>query len=318
MGKRARQVDFDEICARQAAVFSRQQAMRCGLTVEDIRAQVRSGRWRRVHRGVYATFTGTLPRDAQLWAVVLGAGRGATLSHVTAAELYGLVDHAAPAIHVSIPPDRRVNPTDGVVIHVATNIEAVRHPTRLPPQTRVEHTVLDLTQSARSLDEAIAWLAKACSRRLTTAARLVDAFAGRTRLRWRAELVAALRDVAAGCHCLLELRYLREVERRHGLPVGVRQRARRRPGGRWYDDVAYLEFHTRVELDGAVAHPDEARSRDLRRDNAAAVGGDTVLRYGYAQVTAEACAVAGEVARVLHRNGWPGMPRRCGPQCGLR
>jgi hypothetical protein len=78
--------------------------------------------------------------------------------------------------------------------------------------------VVDLTQTARDVDRAIAWVVRACARRLTTVDRLRDAFAARKKLRWRAELSMALADVASGCHSTLEVAYLRRVERRHGLP----------------------------------------------------------------------------------------------------
>jgi hypothetical protein len=45
-----------------------------------------------VHHGVYATFTGALPRRSQLWAAALKAGQGPVLSHETAAELVVLLD----------------------------------------------------------------------------------------------------------------------------------------------------------------------------------------------------------------------------------
>ena len=177
---------------------------------------------------------------------------------------------------------------------------------------------MDLTQHAGTLDEALGWLARACGRRLSTAERISRSMARRARLRWRAELREALADVADGCHSLLELRYLRDVERAHGLPVGERQATRARRGGRWYDDVRYPGYRTRVELDGRAAHPVERRLRDARRDNVAAADGETTLRYGWADSSTDACATAGQVAAVLRRNGWPGHPWRCGPQCVIR
>ena len=84
-----------------------------------------------------------------------------------------------------------------------------------------------------------------------------------------AELLARVR-VGAGAHSLLELRYLRDVERPHGLPAAQRQ-ARARLGSRnAYRDVLYEQFGVAVETDGAVAHPPEARWRDRERDNASA------------------------------------------------
>jgi very-short-patch-repair endonuclease len=54
-----------------------------------IDALLRSGRWRPLYRGIYAAYTGTPPRESQLWAGVLRAGPGAALSHHTAAEIDG-------------------------------------------------------------------------------------------------------------------------------------------------------------------------------------------------------------------------------------
>lgn len=179
--------------------------------------------------------------------------------------------------------------------------------------------MLDLSQCARSLDEALGHVARACGRRLTTADRLSAALAARPRMRWRRELRAALSDIDAGCHSLLELRYLCDVEREHRLPAAKRQVARLRDGGRWYDDVHYWSFGVRVELDGRAAHPTESRWRDARRDNAAVADGDTVLRYGWADVVDRPCMVAAQVAAVLRRTGWTGRPVPCArPHCALR
>lgn len=303
--------------ARQHGVLTRQQALACGLTDAKIKARIRAGRWQRLTARVYATFTGPLPRRAHLWAVLLRAGRGAVFSHQTAAELIGLSDDVSPQVHVTVPGERRVTPVPGVVVHHRdrAQLARARHPSRVPPQTRVEETVLDLTQRARTLDDALAWVARACGSRLTTAGRIEHAMAGRAKVRWRGELSAALADTADGCHSLLELRYLRDVERAHGLPSGERQAVRARTGGRWYDDVYYSAHRTRVELDGRAGHPAQRRWREHRRDNAAVVEGDTVLRYGWTAVTGDACETAAQVAVVLRRHGWRAHPRPCGPQC---
>jgi len=306
---------FGHLVDAQSGVLTRRQLLACGFTPAQLRAQVRAGRWQRLSRRVYATFTGELPRPAMLWAAVLSAGRGAALSHTTAAELAGLVDNVSPAVHVTVPSTRRITQVDGVVVHYSARIDLARHPSRQPPQTRIEETVLDLTQQATCLDDAVGWLTRACGRRLTTPRYLREAMSHRPRVRWRRDLLAALGDVAAGCQSTLELRYLRDVERAHGLPSAGRQAARRRRGGRWYDDVHYDRYRTRVELDGRAAHPAEYRWRDMRRDNSAAVDGDTVLRYGWSDVTERGCEVAAQVATVLRHHGWQGSPRSCGRLC---
>lgn len=201
-----------DLCQHQQGVLTRQQALQYGMTLERIRACLRSGRWQRLYAGVYATFSGPVPRAARLWAVVLYAGRDTALSHQTAAALAGLADDDGP-IHVTVPIGRRVRRPPGVVVHLSSRVETACHPTRVPRQTRVEETVLDLTQTARDLDRALGWVVRACASRLTTVDRLSAALEQRRKVRWRAELCAVLQDVRAGCHSLLELRYLRDVER---------------------------------------------------------------------------------------------------------
>jgi hypothetical protein len=306
---------LEELATRQHGVLTRRQLLACGVTAAHLRAQLRAGRWQRLSRRVYATSNGELARPSQLWSAVLSAGYGAALSHITAAELVGLVDGVSAVVHVTVPSTRRITPLGGVAVHYSARIEQARHPSRLPPQTRVEETVLDLAQEAASLDDALSWMTRACGRRLTTAHHVREAMSHRQRIRWRRELLAALGDVAAGCQSPLELHYLRDVERAHGLPSATRQAARRRRGGRWYDDVHYAGYRTRVELDGRAAHPVDHRFRDMRRDNSAAVDGDTVLRYGWSDVTERCCEVAGQVAMVLRRHGWRGTPRSCGHGC---
>jgi len=204
-------------------MLTREQLRSSGVTDAAIKANVRAGRWQRLWPGIYATFTGTLPRNGRLWAVVLRAGVGAVLSHETAAELCGLTDRPAPAVHVSVPHQRRPPRTPGIVVHRTNTLELARHPSRLPPQTRVEHTVIDLTQTSRTLEDAMSWIARAIGARLTTVPRLAEVLRQRPRVRWRTELTATLDDVVVGCHSLIELDYPRNVERAHGLPVADRQ-----------------------------------------------------------------------------------------------
>ena len=64
----------------QCGIVDRRQALDLGFTARRIEHRLTSGKWQRVHEGVYATFSGPLPRDARLWAAVRRAGDGAMLS----------------------------------------------------------------------------------------------------------------------------------------------------------------------------------------------------------------------------------------------
>ncbi|WP_205857079.1 type IV toxin-antitoxin system AbiEi family antitoxin domain-containing protein [Phytoactinopolyspora endophytica] len=306
---------LEELLAVQHGVLSRAQACACGITPDQLRWLVRSGRWRRVHAGVYAAFTGSLSFEAQVWAAILRAGRGAVASHQTAAFLDGLCDDAGPTIHVTVPADRHICArVEGVRVHYAHRLGRTRHPTRLPPRTRVEETVLDLVDVTHNASEVETWVTRACQRRRTTPERIAAALGLRKKIRWRPMLESMLADVTVGAESPLELRHLQRVERAHGLPRGTRQR---RVGGNrviWVD-VDYDEHTLRVELDGRVGHVEEGQFRDRRRDNRSTVHGRATLRYGHADVFGDPCGVAAEQARVLKKRGWAGSMHTCGSGC---
>lgn len=296
----------------QHGVITREQAHAEGITDDVLQSRVDRGVWQRLFRGVFATFSGPVPHMARVWAALLAAGDGAMLSHQTAAELNGLVDSDSTPIHVTIPQSRRIkHRLPGVLVHRSRRSGASAQLNRTPPRTRIDDTVLDLVAAAKSLDDAIGWIAAACGRRLTTASRLRTAVAARARMRHRREVLAALDDVESGCHSLLELRYLRDVERAHRLPTARRQARHGRDGGNIYNDAHYPDFGLVIELDGGVAHPIERRRHDHRRDNVAAERGDSVLHFGWSPVTDRPCDVAAQVAATLRRRGWTGTPKRC-------
>ena len=220
------------LARQQQGVISRSQALRAGLSADMIKFRMRGGWWQPVYRGVYLTFTGAPGHSAQLWAALLGAGPGAVLSHETAAELQRLSDRPAESIHVTVPWQRRIKVMNGVSLHRCTRAGEILLEYSNPPLTRVEETVLDLTQAAATFDDVCGWVTRAFARELTDAATLRTAMCQRTRLRWRAELHELVMAAASGDHSVLEYRYGRDVERAHGLPESVRQAPfEGRPGG---------------------------------------------------------------------------------------
>ena len=284
-----------------------------------IKFRVRSGRWRQIHPGVYATFSGDLTRRTRLWAAVLSAGPGAALSYETAAELHRLADKPVEMIHLTVPAGRRVSAAEGVSLHRSARVmEAVQANTH-PPRTRVEETVLDLTQTAKTFDDVCGWVTRAIARELTDETRLRQAMTSRKRMRWREDLAELIVAAAGGDHSVLEFRYHRDVERAHGLPESARQVPFTMPGGRrGRRDRVYEPFGLVIELDGRLAHQPENQGKDKTRDNAAAADGKQTLRYGWSPVKWQPCETAAEVARVLRRRGWNGRPRPCSPGCPVQ
>jgi hypothetical protein len=302
----------------QSRVAARRQALAAGVPEDVIEWRVQSGRWLRLQRGVYATFTGKPSREARLWAALLRAGPGAVLSHETAAELHGLTSTPSTKIHITVP--HRHNPVrtrkiPGVIIHRARRIAADPQPPWQLRRTRVADTVLDLVGAAKTFDDAYGWICRGVGRQLTGPRQLREALAARKKIRWRVLLTEALDDAAEGVDSPLERRYVHGVERAHGLPQARRQYRVLHGGRNKYLDNLYEEYQVCVELDGAAAHPADERWRDTSRDNTNLAAGKETLRYGWPGVTVHRCESAIQLAAVLRRNGWQGNLRPCGPAC---
>jgi hypothetical protein len=313
--------DFRRFLADQDGVIARRQAAGLGISVDAMRHRVRSADWQRLHRGVYATFSGDPVRETELWGALLRAGRGAALSHHTAAELYGLLKQPSQVIHLTVPVTSnpaRHGKIHGVVVHRSRMIEAATHPVLMPPRTRVEDTVLDLIESAPSFKDGYDWICKAIGDRLTTAARIREALDQRSRFPGRRATERALGDAAQGALSNLELLYLRGVERRHKLPTARRQAPVNVGGRTIYLDNLYEDYLVCVELDGKSAHPEAEQWADKRRDRRNLVAGRIVtIRFGYLDLYTEQaqCQTAADVAGVLRDRGrWVGGPCRL-PGC---
>jgi len=295
-----------ELADSQGGAVSRRQLADLGMNDEQIARELAGGRWQRSDLpGVYLTFTGPVPFTTRCWAGVLYAGDGATLCLETAARIWKLDDEPPdepPDVHVMIEGDRRVTSQPGVKVHIRVHLARRRHPARLPPVVRLEETVIDLIdRPVTTQDAAIDLLLRACQRRLTQPDRLLAAAGERAKMRHRALMVDVLADVSEGVQSALERRYLRDVERAHGLPRAERNRpertrAERSRGRRSYRDVRYMRYGLVVELDGRAAHPGEDRERDDLRDNALVEEEDTrTLRYGWRSVASRPCKTAGRV-----------------------
>jgi hypothetical protein len=298
-----------QLVKRQRDVISRAQAKQSGLADHAIDGRLRTGHWRRVHQGVYAVVTGHLGREAQLRAALLRAGDGAVLSHYTAAELHGLSDQPSELIHITVPQRRdpaRRKKIEGVVIHRSDLILRTRHPARTVPVTRVEETVVDLINDAMTFEAAYDWICKAIGRGTTTADRILNAVNSRGRVSWRQAIKIVLADASSGAISWLEVRYVRGVERPHGLPKAMRQVRVRQHSGTKYLDNLYEGYLACVELDGVAAHPRDEQWRDKERDNWNLINEKIVtLRFGVPHVRTpdDCCAIAAGIAKLLSDRG---------------
>lgn len=305
---------IDALIHSQDRIVSRPQLLAAEWSQTEIRRRLRRRMWQTVHPGVYATHTGPINYHARILAGLLYAGPDASWSHYTAAEQLGLIrlDEQRP-VYLTIPAHRVVTPQPGLVIR-RTRHWSARLGTVVPPRSTGAHAVLDIVDISASLDDAAAVIAEACQSGRVSAAQLSIALDERVGLRYRRDLRPVLQDVAAGSHSLLELRYLREVERRHGLPRGRRQRG----VDHEFTDVAYEGFGLVVELDGRFHLRPDRRWKDLARDNRATLRFEATLRFGWHDLQSRPCEAAAQVLAVLRRQS-PTLPATpCSPHCPVR
>lgn len=281
----------------QAGVLSREQCHLAGVSDGVISRLLVQGWWQRVAPGVYCLAHHGWKTDA--WAGILMGGSEAVLGAETAAHLHGL--GSAPAVITVFVGDAQPRPVPGWEF-----IRATRRGIGELPRTRVADTILDLAGRV-SDDELVAVISDAVSRRQVTLGHLRTALGERTRQPKRKVLADIIGDVSHGVRSALERRYLIDVERAHGLPVGVRQ-VRSAAGE---VDVGYDPYGVLTELDGVAHHRGRQLAIDRHRDNVHRLQGYTTLRFGWAEVTGDPCAVADEVAAALRACGWTGMPTPC-------
>lgn len=225
--------------AGQAGLVTRAQLLGAGWTYEMIRWRVSSGRWVRVHPGVYLTTPGRDDWELRAVAALLAVGSPSCLFGQSAGEAWGLVPRTEPAsdeslddVSVVVPFDRGAATVDGITVSRSRHFAARVHPTEWPHRPTVEHTVLDLALG-HGVDRCIALMAKACQLRLTNESALAKALEDRPTQPYRRLLREALGLVAGGAESAAEVRYIRDVEQAHGLPSGVRQEPA--PGSRSRD-----------------------------------------------------------------------------------
>jgi len=300
----------------QGGVISRRQTAALTFDDHDLR------RWRRqrllvaVHPGVYVDHTGAVTWHQRSWAAVLAAAPSALFGCCALRAIHGpgwrAHDDAGP-LHVAVATHRRVTAPGGVQVHRVGELDDRVQWHRSPPRMRVEEALVDAASGARDDLAAVHVLAGAVGARTTTAPRVLAALCTRSRVPRRAFLTGVLDDVGRGACSVLEVAYLRDVERAHGLPDGRRQAPRPdRPGLR---DVLYADQGVVVELDGRMDHTAlPERDADLERDLAGLARGLTTARIGWTQTARNPCRTAHAVAELLQSRGWTGRPRRC-PRC---
>ena len=192
-----------------------------------------------MHPGVYLTVPGRDDWWTRALAAQLAVDDSAWSLHA-AAFVHGIVSAPPQTVALLIGHDRRVaTPIGAQIIRRRGDVNRFVDELHWPWRTTVEETILDISASA-SVDETFALLGRAFQRRRTAEEALRGRLALRSRHPKRELLELVLGDVSAGAESAMEIRYVRDVERAHGLPASVRQFSPPRDGHRLHD-VGYVE-----------------------------------------------------------------------------
>lgn len=281
------------LVARQHGVVTRAQLRARGKSDGAIDWWVRTGRLHRVHRGVYAVGHPVLTDEARWLAAVLAAGRGAVLSHRSAAALWGIGVREGKAVDVTAPRSRVG--TGGIAVHRPRRLgpdEATAR--RRVPVTTLPRTLADLADvlDERALSRAIHEAEVAHGLGAPALAGAVDRAWGR---RGHGRLLRAAGGERDRSRSRLEQRFLR-LCRDHGLPA---PEANADVAGLECDFV-WRERRLVAETDGWAFHRTRrAFEHDRRRDQQLARAGYRTLRFTHRQLDADAAEVAATVRAAL-------------------
>jgi Transcriptional regulator, AbiEi antitoxin len=266
-----------ELARRQHGVVSRHQLFELGLTAAEMRSLIRRGHLQRLHQGVYAVGYRRADRHSRWMAAVLASGADAVLSHLSAAQLWGI--SPAGELESEVTRPRRGKARGEIKAHIATlpadEVDVVRE----IPVTGVFRTVFDLAalvsvremrfrQLERAFHEAEA---KGLTGRVSLPG-LIERYPGHRGVGVLRKLLGR-REPVGVTESELEERFLAFLDAR-GFPrprlnatLPVRGRLLR-------PDCMWERERLIAELDGRGAHRgDAAFERDRRRDRELLVGG---------------------------------------------
>ena len=299
-----------ELIDRQRGIVARWQALRF-LSEKALRHRLASGRWHRVHRGVFRAYGGPFTLAQRQWIAVVAAGPTTKqtgpvlLGGISALQAHGLGRITAERVHVVVGEHRRFTPPQGVVVHRARLVAEDVHPAAHPPTTTLGRAVVDAATWARSDSEARLIIAVSFQQRLVTEPEVAGVLARLPERQRRSLIVSTCRDAAGGSHSLGELGFI-DVCRAYHLPMPDRQvRFVDSSGRRRYLDAAFDQWGVAVEIDGAHHEGDPAqRWDDIGRDTDLLLAGYRVLRIPVHELREQPAAVAARLRKLLIVAGW--------------
>ena len=287
-----------ELAERQHGVVTRSQLGDLGLGASAIDRRLRAGRLHGLHPGVYAVGHRVLSLEGRWIAAVLASGRGAVLSHRSAAALWGIRPYSG-VIEVTVPRKTR------------SSRDIRRHCSRLPrdevtihdgiPTTSAPRTLLDLTAicSPQAVESALRESEYLRLYDRLSLPHLLERYPGRRGSVAIRSCLARRHESPGRIRRGLEERFLWFVDC-HSLPR-PRFNAWVEAGPKTYQvDCLWAEAKQIVELDGWEGHRTRTAFREDRaRDRRLRVAGYGVTRLAWAQLDDEPEAVAADLRALL-------------------
>lgn len=287
-----------EIAAGQRNLITHEQLAALGVGRNAIEHRLTSGRWQRLHKGVYLIGPASPALSARALAAVLTCGEGAVLSHRTAAALWGLLP-AEEDVHVSVAA-RNPGLRRGIRVHRVVVLPADEVTTKDSiPLTTPARTICDLaaTEALRDVESA---LAEAGIHRLATDRQLAAVIESAP-TRPGAPTIRSLLDAESdsGYTRSRAERRLRDLIRAADLDSPLFNE----PVLGFVVDVVWPEQRLIVEVDGYAYHRDRAAfERDRRRDQVLIAAGYRVIRITWIQLRDRPIAVITSIVQALARH----------------
>ena len=273
------------IASRQYGIVARTQLAEIGLERGAIELRLARHRLHVVHAGVYAVGHTVLSIEGRWIAAVLAAGRGAVLSHLSAAALWGMVPPRSRAADITTP--RRLR-RPAIHIHCASlPADEITLHDRIPVTT-VSRTLFDLAGvvSVHQLRRAVH---EAEIRRLWDSLSLADLLERHPRRPGAAAIRELIRSPDAGItRGIFEERFLDFLDaNRFQRPA---TNVTFRLGDRFIEaDCVWWEERVIVELDDHTTHGTRfAYERDRARDRTLVAAGWRVIRITWRQAPGRA------------------------------
>lgn len=295
-----------ELASTQGGVVTRRQVYALGLTRGEVRANVRAGRWRRLHSQSICIVTGSPSTEAEGWAAIFEAGPRAYVDGDSALIAAGLRNYTPGPLRVSVPRGAKVRRVRGVNVRQTRRWQAddVIVDGGIP-RSRPAVAAVRGALWARSNRQAALLLTMTVQQGLAPAEELgLEALRIR-RDRRRSLIHDVINDLLDGARSLGEIDFAKQCRARD-IPEPSRQAVRKGPDGRWYLDAEWAAYGVVVEIDGIQHSWATQVVPDALRQNALTLAGDKVLRLPLLGLRVNPDEFFDQICAALVAGGWPG------------